>query len=74
MTFGNALSSQVIKDFLAFTFYRTSNPDTDMILSIIPSNCTITIMLAFIGLLVQSLMVFALVLEFWKSGWTAFFI
>ena len=74
MALRNALSRQVIKYLLAFTFDWAPNPDTDMILSIIPCNCAVAIMLALVSLLVQTLVVFALVFELWKGRWATFLI
>ena len=74
MTFRNAFSCQVIKYFLAFTLYRTSNSYAHMVFSIIPCYCTVAVMFTFVCLLVETLMVFALIFKFRKSWWPAFFL
>lgn len=74
MTFRDASSCKVVKDFFAFAFNWTSNSDTNMIVSVIPSDCTVTIIFTFVCLFVETFMVFAFVLKFWESWWPAFFI
>lgn len=74
MTLWNAFACHIIKYLSALAFYRASYLNTHMILSVIPGDCTITIVLAFISLLIEPLIVFALVFEVRKGRRSTLFL
>ena len=68
LTFWNAFTGQIVEYVSTFTLNWTSNLDADVILSIIPGYCAITIVLTLFVLFVESLVVFTLIFEI-RKGW-----